>query len=120
MPRGTYARGEPCWTSAKRYVEDLLALLETAAVIRTPSVREDLITFLTAPETALLCEELAAQSGENAGPMTGPMRGPSSRGGSYLRRSLLVTRLPPCDEQPGPGARSSHRPLRPASSPHGT
>ncbi|MGK3995637.1 2OG-Fe(II) oxygenase [Sorangium sp. So ce1024] len=35
------------------YVDDILALLATAAVIRAPSVRDDLVAFLTAPETAL-------------------------------------------------------------------
>ena len=44
----------PSWeANANRYVDDLLALLETAAVIRAPSARDDLIAFLTAPETAL-------------------------------------------------------------------
>ncbi|WP_129346735.1 2OG-Fe(II) oxygenase [Sorangium cellulosum] len=36
-----------------RLLDDLVALLETAAVIRAPAVRDDLIAFLTAPETAL-------------------------------------------------------------------
>ncbi|WP_437638384.1 2OG-Fe(II) oxygenase [Sorangium sp. So ce854] len=39
--------------SVERRLDDVLALLETAAVIRAPSVRDDLIAFLTAPETAL-------------------------------------------------------------------
>lgn len=37
----------------ERYFDEMLALLETAAVIRAPSIRDDLIAFLTAPETAL-------------------------------------------------------------------
>jgi hypothetical protein len=39
--------------SANRYLGDLSALLETAAVIQAPALRDDLIAFLTAPETAL-------------------------------------------------------------------
>jgi hypothetical protein len=35
------------------HIDDLLALLEAAAVIRAPSIRDDLIAFVTAPETAL-------------------------------------------------------------------
>jgi hypothetical protein len=39
--------------SAQRHLDDLLALLETAAVLRAPVIRDDLIAFLVAPETAL-------------------------------------------------------------------
>jgi hypothetical protein len=39
--------------SANRYLGDLSALLETAAVIQAPALRDDLIAFLVAPETAL-------------------------------------------------------------------
>jgi hypothetical protein len=39
--------------SADRHLDDLLSLLETAAVIQAPAIRDDLIAFLTAPETAL-------------------------------------------------------------------
>ena len=45
---------EPSWeASANQYVNDLLALLETAVVIRASSARDDLVAFLSAPETAL-------------------------------------------------------------------
>ncbi|WP_437649321.1 2OG-Fe(II) oxygenase [Sorangium sp. So ce362] len=37
----------------ERHLDDTLALLETAAVIQAPSIRDDLIASLTAPETAL-------------------------------------------------------------------
>jgi hypothetical protein len=36
-----------------RHLDDLSALLETAAVIEAPSIRDDLMAFLVAPETAL-------------------------------------------------------------------
>lgn len=39
--------------SADRHTDDLLSLLETAAVIQAPAIRDDLIAFLTAPETVL-------------------------------------------------------------------
>ena len=38
---------------ANRHVDDLLALLETAAVIGAPDLRDDLVAFLVAPATAL-------------------------------------------------------------------
>lgn len=39
--------------SANRHLDDLLALLETAAVIGAPDLRDDLLAFFVAPETAL-------------------------------------------------------------------
>ncbi|WP_437745403.1 2OG-Fe(II) oxygenase [Sorangium sp. So ce1504] len=39
--------------STDRLLDDLLSLLETAAAIRAPSIRDDLIASLTAPESAL-------------------------------------------------------------------
>ncbi len=36
-----------------RLLDDLISLLETAAAIRAPSIRDDLIASLTAPESAL-------------------------------------------------------------------
>jgi len=38
---------------ADRHLDDLLALLETAAEIGAPDLRDDLLAFLVAPETAL-------------------------------------------------------------------
>jgi hypothetical protein len=38
---------------ANRHLDDLLALLETAAVIGAPDLRDDLVAFLVAPATAL-------------------------------------------------------------------
>jgi hypothetical protein len=38
---------------ADKDLADLLSLLETAAVIRAPAIQDDLIAFITAPETAL-------------------------------------------------------------------
>ncbi|MFS8065308.1 MAG: 2OG-Fe(II) oxygenase [Byssovorax sp.] len=38
---------------ANRHLDDILALLETAAVIGAPDLRDDLVAFLVAPETAL-------------------------------------------------------------------
>ena len=44
----------PTWEeSAARRLPDLAALLETAAVIEAPAVRDALVSFLAAPETAL-------------------------------------------------------------------